>query len=99
MTTKIHEHLQDKLDALPTKPGVYLMKDEAGQILYVGKAINLRARVRSYFHASAEYNHKIQRLVARIAFGRCGRGGPGPCPASPRRRDAPAGCIPSRPGL
>lgn len=67
MTTKIHEHLQDKLDALPTKPGVYLMKDEAGQILYVGKAINLRARVRSYFHASAEYNHKIQRLVARIA--------------------------------
>jgi len=67
MTIKIREHLQDKLDALPTKPGVYLMKDEAGQILYVGKAINLRARVRSYFHASAEYNHKIQRLVARIA--------------------------------
>ncbi|MBN1136670.1 MAG: GIY-YIG nuclease family protein, partial [Anaerolineae bacterium] len=75
MTTKIREepaakdvrHLQDKLDALPTKPGVYLMKDESGQILYVGKAINLRARVRSYFHASAEYNHKIQRLVARIA--------------------------------
>jgi len=67
MTTKIHEQLQDKLDALPIKPGVYLMKDEAGQIVYVGKAINLRARVRSYFHASAEYNHKIQRLVARIA--------------------------------
>jgi len=67
MTTKIREQLQDKLDALPIKPGVYLMKDESGQILYVGKAINLRARVRSYFHASAEYNHKIQRLVARIA--------------------------------
>jgi len=63
----IREQLQDKLDALPIKPGVYLMKDEAGQILYVGKAINLRARIRSYFHASAEYNHKIQRLVARIA--------------------------------
>jgi excinuclease ABC subunit C len=67
MTSKIREQLQDKLDALPIKPGVYLMKDEAGQILYVGKAINLRARVRSYFHASAEYNHKIERLVARIA--------------------------------
>jgi len=67
MTSMIREQLQDKLDALPIKPGVYLMKDEAGQILYVGKAINLRARVRSYFHASAEYNHKIQRLVARIA--------------------------------
>jgi excinuclease ABC subunit C len=67
MASSIREQLQEKLDTLPTKPGVYLMKDEPGQILYVGKAINLRARVRSYFHASAEYNHKIQRLVARIA--------------------------------
>jgi len=67
MTSKIREQLQDRLDALPCKSGVYLMKDEAGQILYVGKAVNLRARIRSYFHASAEYNHKIQRLVARIA--------------------------------
>ena len=67
MTSKIPEQLQEKLDALPIKPGVYIMKDEAGQIIYVGKAINLRARVRSYYHVSAEYNHKIQRLVARIA--------------------------------
>ncbi|MFY2563734.1 excinuclease ABC subunit UvrC [Corallococcus terminator] len=41
--------LQEKLDALPTEPGVYLMKDRRGQIIYVGKAINLRSRVRSYF--------------------------------------------------
>ncbi|MFL5350144.1 MAG: excinuclease ABC subunit UvrC [Hyalangium sp.] len=41
--------LQEKLDALPTEPGVYLMKDRRGQIIYVGKAINLRNRVRSYF--------------------------------------------------
>jgi excinuclease ABC subunit C len=67
MTSKIPEQLQEKLDALPTKPGVYIMKDEAGQIIYVGKAISLRARVRSYFHVTAEYNHKLQRLVARIA--------------------------------
>jgi excinuclease ABC subunit C len=67
MSNRVRDELQEKLDNLPTKPGVYLMKDENGQILYVGKAINLRSRVRSYFHASAEYNHKIERLVARIA--------------------------------
>jgi excinuclease ABC subunit C len=41
--------LQEKLDALPTEPGVYLMKDRRGHVIYVGKAINLRNRVRSYF--------------------------------------------------
>jgi excinuclease ABC subunit C len=41
--------LEAKLDALPTQPGVYLMKDKAGEIIYVGKAVNLRNRVRSYF--------------------------------------------------
>lgn len=59
--------LKEKLDALPTKPGVYLMKDAGGNILYVGKAVNLRARVRSYFHASAGHSPKIERLVAGIA--------------------------------
>ena len=66
MTVDRYEHLRDKLDALPTKPGVYLMKDSNGTILYVGKAINLRARVRSYFHASAGNGPKVQRLVAGI---------------------------------
>lgn len=41
--------LEAKLDALPTEPGVYLMKDRRGEIIYVGKAVNLRNRVRSYF--------------------------------------------------
>ncbi|MET0401394.1 MAG: excinuclease ABC subunit UvrC [Cystobacter sp.] len=41
--------LEAKLEALPTEPGVYLMKDRRGEIIYVGKAINLRNRVRSYF--------------------------------------------------
>ena len=67
MANNVPEQLQEKLDALPTKPGVYLMKDAKGTILYVGKAVNLRARVRSYFHASAAYSPKIQRLVAGIA--------------------------------
>jgi excinuclease ABC subunit C len=67
MANTTPEHLQEKLDALPTKPGVYLMKDAKGTILYVGKAVNLRARVRSYFHASANQSPKIQRLAASIA--------------------------------
>ncbi len=45
----MNARLQEKLDALPTEPGVYLMKDRRGQVIYVGKAINLRNRVRSYF--------------------------------------------------
>jgi excinuclease ABC subunit C len=67
MANKVVEHLQEQLDALPTKPGVYLMKDAGNTVLYVGKAVNLRARVRSYFHASAGHSPKIQRLVASIA--------------------------------
>jgi hypothetical protein len=47
------DHLQGILDTLPDKPGCYLMKDSQGRIIYVGKAVNLRARVRSYFHAAA----------------------------------------------
>jgi excinuclease ABC subunit C len=67
MASDMPEHLQEKLDALPTKPGVYLMKDTNDRILYVGKAVNLRARVRSYFHASAQAHPKQMRLVASIA--------------------------------
>ena len=64
MSKTVTQKLQEKLDALPTKPGVYLMKDTEGQVLYVGKAVNLRARVRSYFHASAGHSPKIRRLVS-----------------------------------
>jgi excinuclease ABC subunit C len=66
MTAQNPEALQEKLDALPTKPGVYLMKAADGAVLYVGKAVNLRARVRSYFHASAGQHPKVQRLVASL---------------------------------
>jgi excinuclease ABC subunit C len=45
----MNPRLQEKLDALPTEPGVYLMKDRKGTVIYVGKAISLRNRVRSYF--------------------------------------------------
>ncbi|HLF87773.1 MAG TPA: excinuclease ABC subunit UvrC [Anaerolineales bacterium] len=60
------EHIQALLDTLPTKPGCYLMKDKDGKIIYVGKAINLRNRVRSYFHASANHDVKTRHLVRKI---------------------------------
>ncbi len=55
------------LNALPEKPGCYLMKDAEGTVIYVGKAVNLRNRVRSYFHAGAQKNAKTRQLVSRIA--------------------------------
>lgn len=60
----ITEHLQHKLSLLPDKPGCYIMKDEAGSILYVGKAKVLKNRVRSYFHGA--HDLKTTRLVSHI---------------------------------
>jgi excinuclease ABC subunit C len=51
---------------LPTRPGVYLMRDQAGSALYVGKALNLRKRVSSYFDARPK-NERIMRMISRIA--------------------------------
>ncbi len=59
--------LQEKLSSLPTSPGCYLYKDSAGEIIYVGKAVNLRNRVRSYFQKGAKLNPKTRKLVSRIA--------------------------------
>ncbi len=52
---------------LPTGPGVYLMKDRHGEVLYVGKAVNLRARVRSYFAGGDDGRPRIPHLMARVA--------------------------------
>jgi len=62
----MEEKLQTLLDNLPTRPGVYLFKDDTGKVLYVGKAINLRNRVRSYFHRSANLTPKIRLMVDRV---------------------------------
>lgn len=58
--------LRDKVDKLPTTPGVYLMKDPAGVVIYVGKAINLRSRVRTYFNGGDGRLH-VRYLMAEIA--------------------------------
>ncbi|MBL8161275.1 MAG: excinuclease ABC subunit UvrC [Anaerolineae bacterium] len=62
MTFKPSEHIQRILGSLPTKPGCYIMKDDKGTIIYVGKAKRLRNRVRSYFNSSAESSPKTLRL-------------------------------------
>src|ERR1041384_7661010 len=61
--------LARKLDALPDGPGVYIWKDAAGAVLYVGKAANLRSRVRSYFtsdHSASPKNQLLVRLIADV---------------------------------
>ncbi|HEX8476154.1 MAG TPA: excinuclease ABC subunit UvrC [Pyrinomonadaceae bacterium] len=58
--------LEEKLKNLPTSPGVYLHKDGAGRIIYVGKAKNLRNRVRSYFQSGRGHDRKTRELVRRI---------------------------------
>jgi len=58
--------LQDKLSSLPAKPGCYLYKDQDGRVIYVGKAVSLRSRVRSYFQKSANLTIKTHRLVQAV---------------------------------
>lgn len=58
--------LEEKLAALPVQPGIYLMKDAEGAILYVGKAKSLRHRVRSYFQPGADQPIKTRVLVSKI---------------------------------
>ncbi|HNN12385.1 MAG TPA: excinuclease ABC subunit UvrC [Anaerolineales bacterium] len=64
---EISEKLQGILATLPTKPGCYLYRNADGTIIYVGKAINLKNRVRSYFHADSSHDNKTRRLVRDIA--------------------------------
>ncbi|HEU0014391.1 MAG TPA: excinuclease ABC subunit UvrC [Longimicrobium sp.] len=59
--------LEAKLKHISTKPGVYLMKDAEGTILYVGKAKSLRPRVRSYFQGGAQHGIKTREMVRRVA--------------------------------
>ncbi len=59
--------LQEKIDSLPTEPGVYLYKNAHGKIIYVGKARSLRQRVRSYFQESRPLDPKTERLVSEVA--------------------------------
>lgn len=60
-------NLQAKLENLPAKPGVYLMKDRSRKIIYVGKAKSLRNRVRAYFQDTPPYHPRVSALVSKIS--------------------------------
>ncbi|MEE0867473.1 MAG: excinuclease ABC subunit UvrC [Clostridia bacterium] len=62
----MNEIIEEKLKKLPKSPGVYMMKDAGGQIIYVGKAKVLQNRVRQYFRTSANHSAKTVALVSRI---------------------------------
>lgn len=59
--------LEEELKAIPPSIGVYIFKDSRGQVLYVGKAVNLRGRVRSYFQPSSQSHPKARLLAERVA--------------------------------
>lgn len=60
------EHVADRLKQLPASPGCYIFKDANGDVLYVGKAIVLRNRVRNYFQASTKHGVRIARMVHKV---------------------------------
>ena len=61
------EEVAEKLKLLPDSPGVYIMKDAQGKIIYVGKAIILKNRVRQYFQSNKNHSPKVRAMVAKIA--------------------------------
>ena len=61
------DSIKNALAVLPDKPGVYLMHDETGKVIYVGKAVVLKNRVRSYFRNLASHTPKVKAMVAKIA--------------------------------
>lgn len=63
---KLKEDLQENLELLSDKPGVYLMYNAEGSVIYVGKALALKNRVRSYFRESNPHTRKIQRMVHEV---------------------------------
>jgi len=61
------EHIRTQIETFPRRPGVYLMRDVGGRVIYVGKAVDLRSRARSYFQPSAWENPKVRAIVSEIA--------------------------------
>ena len=61
-----HDELKEKANALPLSPGVYLMMDRTGKVIYVGKAKKLKNRVSQYFQDSASHTAKTRQMVSQV---------------------------------
>ena len=61
-------NIEEELKKLPASPGVYIMHDKKDNIIYVGKAISLKNRVRQYFRSSTNHSSKIKKMVENIAY-------------------------------
>ncbi len=61
------DHIESQVESLPHRSGVYLMHDVDGDVIYIGKTVDLRNRVRSYFHTSAQAHPKTRALVGEVA--------------------------------
>ena len=59
-------NLKEKIDNLPKTPGIYMMKDKYGDVIYVGKSKKLKERVNSYFVNSKNHSRKEKRMVKNI---------------------------------
>ena len=64
---EISENIKDALKQLPDSPGVYIHKDSLGNVIYVGKAVSLRNRVRQYFQSSRNMEPKVRSMVSQIS--------------------------------
>jgi excinuclease ABC subunit C len=65
MTSSLAKVSHIETDHLPSSPGVYFWKDQSGDVLYIGKAVNLRSRVKSYLASSADHNLRIKTMIAK----------------------------------
>ena len=66
MKSSTEQPLEEQIQSLPASPGVYLMKDKEGTVLYVGKAKNLRNRVRTYFGKSGDTRYSLRFLMPKV---------------------------------
>ncbi|MBR5830065.1 MAG: GIY-YIG nuclease family protein, partial [Tidjanibacter sp.] len=66
VTNRYIDHLKERVSLLPTTPGVYQFLDSSGRVIYVGKAVNLRRRVGSYFVDSKKHSAKVKVLVSKV---------------------------------